>query len=238
MVASMGPSTDVDGEPAAAIAAPAPRPRFNGAVDRRRRRGSARSARRDADALASMGPSTDVDGEVESAACRQSSRSLQWGRRQTSTERRVERRPPRESVRASMGPSTDVDGEPAPSSRGRRRAIALQWGRRQTSTESTRRPSRTRHARRVASMGPSTDVDGELERVGAPGVRAPRFNGAVDRRRRRAAGRVAALASARSRFNGAVDRRRRRARRRRGRRPGRRLASMGPSTDVDGEREP
>src|SRR5258706_15867879 len=109
----MGPSTNVDGEPLVPECVGSWSRRFNGAVDERRRRGSRKCGRRQsrpgfngavderrrrgaargpcpARSDASMGPSTNVDGEVtiyvEPALYE---RWLQWGRRRTSTERRV-----------------------------------------------------------------------------------------------------------------------------------------------------
>jgi len=67
-------------------------------------------------ALASMGPPTNVDGEEHAAdGVQHHDRRLQWGRRQTSTERRIARRSSRVSA-------------------------SLQWGRRQTSMERFKMP--------------------------------------------------------------------------------------------------
>jgi len=109
-----------------------------------------------------------------------------------------------------MGPSTSVDGEP--------NAAA---------------PVPTAIA---ASMGPSTSVDGELTLD--PLTRPARhgFNGAVDKRRRRAE-RASAKRSGPRCFNGAVDKRRRRGVAYLALDEALRLASMGPSTSVDGEVE-
>jgi len=156
---------------------------FNGAVDKRRRRGAHGTASTDL-YHASMGPSTSVDGERHSAGLRTRPRTLQWGRRQASTER----------GRAS---SRWMEGR------------VLQWGRRQASTES--RSSPTCHL-----------------------ITATRFNGAVDKRRRRVP-RCRGNRCGNASFNGAVDKRRRRGQLLRGTRCRFRVASMGPSTSVDGE---
>jgi len=134
---------------------------------------------------ASMGPSTSVDGEPGDPATGPSDpASLQWGRRQASTER------PGLPMRIVVGSSV------------------LQWGRRQASTESGDRGLIVWYLGR-ASMGPSTSVDGEVSGVRGTARYHERFNGAVDKRRRRETQRVAV--------------------------PGVRAASMGPSTSVDGE---
>jgi len=157
--ASMGPSTSVDGEARGGVA-PA------------------------AGVEASMGPSTSVDGEP--------------GRRDVAAE----------CGRASMGPSTSVDGEATSPCRRtcsrtcfngavdkRRRRdptrprssleiSVLQWGRRQASTESGDRAG-VLVPQAPASMGPSTSVDGEVSDQLAIAGRSRRFNGAVDKRRRR-----------------------------------------------------
>jgi len=106
-----------------------------------------------------MGPPTNVDGELKMAAELAAVPQLQWGRRQTSTERPGGPSMDGERVRASMGPPTNVDGEASGERRGERRDArfngaadkrrrrvpgqatrlritdVLQWGRRQTSTE-------------------------------------------------------------------------------------------------------
>ena len=156
-----------------------------------------------------MGPSTNVDGEGAG------------GLR------------PAQRARASMGPSTNVDGELLA------RTFATAEG--------------------GASMGPSTNVDGEDMARRIDDDRRTRFNGAVDERRRRVPyphpanppegplqwGRRRTSTESspcsppsrqpRRRFNGAVDERRRRGVRVCNRREATRAASMGPSTNVDGE---
>jgi len=59
----MGPPTNVDGEPARAPSASQGKRRFNGAADKRRRRGAVADMSGAAKDLASMGPPTNVDGE-------------------------------------------------------------------------------------------------------------------------------------------------------------------------------
>jgi len=112
LVASMGPPTNVDGETATRETRRCRPPSFNGAADKRRRRDGDRRGRR-------------------CVVCR-----LQWGRRQTSTERNMNCPDyGRGDTLASMGPPTNVDGE-IPGERAE--AVIeklLQWGRRQTSTE-------------------------------------------------------------------------------------------------------
>src|SRR5580704_13830425 len=111
LLASMGPSTNVDGERAVASLRTAASSGFNGAVDERRRRGVGGHQRAHVE-IASMGPSTNVDGELpNSYSSSRSARSLQWGRRRTSTESDRGRARRRRADLASMGPSTNVDGE-------------------------------------------------------------------------------------------------------------------------------
>ena len=230
--ASMGPSIVVDGEsPWPASATPRTR-RFNGAVDRRRRRMAT---------VARASPRSELQWGRRSSSTESGHLAIgvpaleyaSMGRRPSSTERRADtchrssttstcfngpsivvdgepaRRVPRAGrhVRASMGPSIVVDGEEIDQAEQR--------------------------LARQASMGPSIVVDGENpDAVGADrlvklqwGRRSsstesvpelledskdrPGFNGAVDRRRRR--GRSARCRpTPTSSFNGAVDRRRRR----------------------------
>src|SRR5690242_3106601 len=84
-------------------------------------------------------------------------------------------------------------------------------------------------------MGPSTNVDGELDRGVLADLDSLGFNGAVDERRRRGKP-VGSSLKPHGRFNGAVDERRRRGCAGGEVRLGRLDASMGPSTNVDGER--
>ena len=113
--ASMGPSTNVDGETAAPTCSPYLPSRFNGAVDERRRR----------DRMSSGAPNV--------------ARRLQWGRRRTSTESPNDLTLNAIGPPASMGPSTNVDGETRGCGRISPPTSVLQWGRRRTSTESRRR---------------------------------------------------------------------------------------------------
>src|SRR5688572_16092621 len=156
-----------------------------------------------------MGPSTLVDGdESYGVLLAQPSRSLQWGRRLSSTETPPDRVGRLDGVVASMGPSTLVDGDAnilasvtstasgfngAVDSRRRRPAWErelgaagkrLQWGRRLSSTETflSIRSGRLSHSC---------------------------FNGAVDSRRRRRSPTCSGPPPS-ARFNGAVDSRRRR----------------------------
>jgi len=178
----MGPSTSVDGEKPPAIPDVPSLHGFNGAVDKRRRRDPPIRLQPVSQPRASMGPSTSVDGETRSPACSTTTSLLQWGRRQASTE----------SLRSSHW---------------QERSHPLQWGRRQASTErlckgsSWETPRGLQWGRRQAS----TERLGRADVTKVPG----RFNGAVDKRRRRDVRR-------------ALD----------GPQP---VASMGPSTSVDGE---
>jgi len=86
LVASMGPPTNVDGEPPAGSMRDLSLARFNGAADKRRRRAKG-SSRPLVDTGASMGPPTNVDGEDSDARSEPA-----W-------------------ELASMGPPTNVDGE-------------------------------------------------------------------------------------------------------------------------------
>jgi len=184
------------------------RARFNGAVDKRRRRDAPTSAELHR-LHASMGPSTSVDGEPQPTTSG-TSRSFCFNGAVDKRRRRVgcgvggalpvggfngavdkrRRRGPLHKIRwhprgrASMGPSTSVDGEHVARVGGARRGAR-------------------------ASMGPSTSVDGERAIHRLDLAPPPRFNGAVDKRRRRALA-MSAAADASAGFNGAVDKRRRR----------------------------
>jgi len=133
-----------------------------------------------------MGPPTNVDGEVGAESSTAFAIvELQWGRRQTSTERRrgriasavigggfngaADKRrrrdpsiAPSTAIRtaASMGPPTNVDGE-------------------------NQQPNHLTQER-YASMGPPTNVDGETALSLSRRARGYGFNGAADKRRRRA----------------------------------------------------
>src|SRR4051812_20393956 len=87
--ASMGPSTNVDGESRLARRRPrAAAAGFNGAVDECRRRAHERRLRAPEAPTASMGPSTNVDGELpRTRRGAMATVLLQWGRRRMSTER-------------------------------------------------------------------------------------------------------------------------------------------------------
>src|SRR4051812_18108665 len=82
-------------------------------------------------------------------------------------------------------------------------------------------------------MGPSTIVDGDLAQRTSGFALCTSFNGAVDDRRRRRSAKTWTV-SRNSGFNGAVDDRRRRQVGDRAVLVGR-IASMGPSTIVDGD---
>jgi len=106
-----------------------------------------------------MEPSTNVDGDGHIESQWGEDVLLQWSRRRTSTETVVTDRVDVPAVLASMEPSTNVDGD-ASSTFVVLRGVSLQWSRRRTSTEtSCALPSR----RSISA----------------------RFNGAVDERRRR-----------------------------------------------------
>jgi len=205
--ASMGPPTNVDGELSRVPLSRVPLSSFNGAADKRRRRGDTGPACAARYGAASMGPPTNVDGELESASLESASLELQWGRRQTSTERLRVRGGQRGHRRASMGPPTNVDGEPCLSltapwavsgfngaadkrrRRGARRARRgepgeqLQWGRRQTSTE-RRNPMGAAWSSALLQWGRRQT---STERCPHFSVRRriACFNGAADKRRRR-----------------------------------------------------
>ena len=158
--------------------------------------------------VASMEPSTNVDGERAGYSARPAPRS------------------------ASMEPSTNVDGECSSVRRRASQCPRLQWSRRRTSTERNL-------VSRLLVAGPSlqwsrrrTSTERRCLRP-TRAAKSCRFNGAVDERRRRGR-RSTSTAATTICFNGAVDERRRRGcpKRRRSRRL---LASMEPSTNVDGE---
>jgi len=159
--ASMGPPTNVDGErsdvPSWLVRARSfngaadkrrrrasggggggvERECFNGAADKRRRRGVPRMR------LVLWLPSlqwgrrqTSTERASWSSELAHPPVTLQWGRRQTSTERYELCRVPGHRIRASMGPPTNVDGESRKATGAVSRIAPLQWGRRQTSTES------------------------------------------------------------------------------------------------------
>ena len=184
---------------------------------------------------------------------------LQWGRRSSSTERyrplassgwsatrfngavdRRRRRAKRDPVRhqhraASMGPSIVVDGEGRCVKRGTADDSMLQWGRRSSSTESLECITGN-GVHHVLQWGRRSSSMERSAAYGSSTVPPEHFNGAVDRRRRRARGRAPGRHSGSS-FNGAVDRRRRRALRIGSPRSDS-TASMGPSIVVDGEKSP
>src|SRR5215510_14421176 len=108
---SMGPSIFIDGEESLRAWFRASQRYFNGAVDLHRRRGN-RGGTWERATEASMGPSIFIDGESSSMRrIRTWVRSLQWGRRSSSTE--------------SLCFGGAVES-----------ARTLQWGRRSSSTES------------------------------------------------------------------------------------------------------
>src|ERR1041384_3515131 len=135
-----------------------------------------------------MGPSIVIDGEAGSRSMEQEgSLQLQWGRRSSSTERLTELCVKSATTRASMGPSIVIDGETLSAASLTSGTRMLQWGRRSSSTESRTTPDGTpadrklqwgldRHRRRGSRLI-SLNTDCQL-----------RFNGAVDRHRRRALG--------------------------------------------------
>ena len=195
-----------------------------------------------------MGPSTDVDGEDDRRRSRpaRDRDALQWGRRQTSTEsrrtslRRYDARRLAQLLQWGRRQTSTESAVPVSTGSRRRstscpRRAALQWGRRQTSTES--------RASRVAERAPDAALQWGRRQTSTESRSAPArwqplqsgFNGAVDRRRRRADCAVAA----RSRSLGALQWGRRQTSTESSCQSARRLyrclASMGPSTDVDGE---
>jgi len=107
-----------------------------------------------------MGPPTNVDGEIETTGWRGTYAVLQWGRRQTSTER-VDLATAREHVLdASMGPPTNVDGEALDPAREQQLSQLASMGP-PTNVDGEGIRTRRLAARPHASMGPPTNVDGE-----------------------------------------------------------------------------
>ena len=234
----MGPSIVIDGEgfcssrTVASIV-------LQWAVDRHRRRVPHQVNPCVIGRAASMGPSIVIDGEssIDIRAIYGAPRSLQWGRRSSSTERRS--RPARAGPEghASMGPSIVIDGEceliagDDESERvlqwGRRssstessRAVvtlgtgfgALQWGRRSSSTESPESDELVDDSPSRASMGPSIVIDGEQRTPRAmpltgSSLQWGRRSSSTERHHQPPEPR-----GARQGFNGAVDRHRRRER--------------------------
>jgi len=84
----MGPPTNVDGERGDIASQLESAFCFNGAADKRRRRAAVTHGEHVGLLAASMGPPTNVDGEsTVDTDTRVGDWWLQWGRRQTSTER-------------------------------------------------------------------------------------------------------------------------------------------------------
>jgi len=136
-----------------------------------------------------MGPPTTSTESRRGGSSGARERLLQWGRRQTSTERPLvlgDRRDAPDD--ASMGPPTNVDGEVSVGASHHFGGSMLQWGRRQTSTERT-------------DPEPETAIDMELQWRSCWS-----FNGAADKRRRRES-LVGYHGIAHGRFNGAADKR-------------------------------
>ena len=184
---------------------------------------------------ASMEPSTNVDGERFTTAGRTSATRLQWSRRRTSTESSSTCSAVVSACRCFNG-AVDERRRRVSSSFAAGLVVGeLQWSRRRTSTESSGGCSRGRGSP-IASMEPSTNVDGERPAASRPPSTSTSFNGAVDERRRRVARNVCRCRSYVG-FNGAVDERRRRAASRGPRVTRPRVASMEPSTNVDGEQK-
>src|SRR3984885_14752420 len=187
LAASMGPSTNVDGDcrcrsgrtpryrrlqwgrRRTSTATPLDRAsmsigdnRFNGAVDERRRRQAIPAVRKAVERGLQWGrrrTSTETKRLDELA---QHYQQLQWGRRRTSTETTGARGPcgqPRPLQWGGRRTSTET----AKASRNPRTVGALQWGRRRTSTE-TELGERRGDCHLGASMGPSPNGDGDSSR--------------------------------------------------------------------------
>jgi hypothetical protein len=114
----------------------------------------------------------------------------------------------RRDVVASMRPSIVVDGD-VPRHRGYGSAHRLQWGRRSSSTETRGRGSATVDVEQASMGRRSSSAETRLRARRNRGLEF-RFNGAVDRRRRRRSSFCRRRARPATCFNGAVDRRRRR----------------------------
>ena len=178
----MGPSTFVDGDASRPRRGAAGAASFNGAIDfRRRRRMPPRS--RVGRAAASMGPSTFVDGDRQDPQRQGVGPVASMGHRLSSTETRAQRSRPHLVPAASMGPSTFADGDravrrarrdPRQASMGPSTFVdgdaqqvdnagedgpgfngAIDFRRRR------RRDNRQGRREEAASMGPSTFVDGD-----------------------------------------------------------------------------
>ena len=111
LVASMGPPTNVDGDKLAGRSTRGAMESFNGAADERRRRpgGSPRAGRR---ARCFNGAADERRRRrVRGQGVRCAERRLQWGRRRTSTETRLWGDYASLGWYASMGPPTNVDGD-------------------------------------------------------------------------------------------------------------------------------
>jgi len=204
----MGPPTNVDGENGRHVGILWGSVSFNGAADKRRRRVAVGAIA--PSAIAGFNGAADKRRRrgVSSSTVTLTFRQLQWGRRQTSTER------PRIGAAWSgvpVGFNGAADKRRRRDSKGikvRAWQRSLQWGRRQTSTESgsdcrsaclrplasmgpptnvdgERAAARCVDALDIASMGPPTNVDGETRARRSSRVGAWGFNGAADKRRRR-----------------------------------------------------
>ncbi len=207
VVASMEPSTNVDGDSRMGTESSSRARSFNGAVDECRRRPAV--------------PRAPVDG----------SRALQWSRRRMSTETIGFLRSKRKPCDASMEPSTNVDGDPVNASRSRSERMASMEP--STNVDGDLVDEDRVRITADASMEPSTNVDGDA--ASSSTLRRPcwRFNGAVDECRRRPTRRCSS-AGRRASFNGAVDECRRRRSELELTTCGA-DASMEPSTNVDGD---
>jgi len=133
-----------------------------------------------------MGPSTSVDGEVSDAMVLVSSPPCFNGAVDKRRRRVVVGGNQRLLPAASMGPSTSVDGEFLGRLLGLHPVVASMG-------PSTSVDGELGHVDVIeilgrASMGPSTSVDGERAEIKVIHHRRSRFNGAVDKRRRRVLG--------------------------------------------------
>ena len=165
-LASMGPSTNVDGENHWQLAVD-----VHARLQWGRRRTSTERPQRQAtpgDALvASMGPSTNVDGETRPRDHEVGDARASMGP-STNVDGEVRRASdPRDVLDASMGPSTNVDGE------GTSRSCRSTAGSRFNGAVDERRrraadPTIPRQSGERASMGPSTNVDGETRVTVSP----------------------------------------------------------------------
>ena len=134
-VASMGPSTRIDGDTRSTHRIRQSRSGFNGAVDSHRRRPSGRLRRTWSRTTLQWGRRLASTETCPTCTSTPAVMRLQWGRRLASTETRWRARDRSRARSASMGPSTRIDGDFMNTTMGPGGGCVLQWGRRLASTE-------------------------------------------------------------------------------------------------------